>query len=145
MTLHSLDSLWVLMSAALVFLMQAGFLCLETGLTRSKNNINVAMKNISDFALSALIFWLLGYALMFGSTYGGWFGCEGFLPDLSQADLASSSFFLFQMMFCATAATIVSGAVAERMNFRAYLLIVLVIASVIYPLFGHWAWNGIKQ
>jgi len=145
MTLHSLDSLWVLMSAALVFLMQAGFLCLETGLTRSKNNINVAMKNISDFALSALIFWLLGYALMFGSTYGGWFGCEGFLPDLSQADLASSSFFLFQMMFCATAATIVSGAVAERMNFRAYLLIVLVIASVIYPLFGHWAWNGINN
>lgn len=136
------DILWVLFSAGLVFLMQAGFLCLETGLTRSKNNINVAMKNLSDFCLSALLFWMFAYAFMFGTSAGGLIGSSGFMPNFNQESLWHNTFFIFQLMFCATAATIVSGAVAERMRFGSYLITVIVITGIIYPVFGHWVWNG---
>jgi ammonium transporter len=138
------DILWVTLSAGLVFIMQAGFLCLESGLTRNKNNINVALKNITDFGLSVLVFWSFGFALMFGASQSGWFGNSQFLPSFDQ-DAWPLSFFFFQMMFCSTAVTILSGAVAERMRFSSYLWIVLIVSGLLYPLFGHWAWNGLDQ
>lgn len=139
----AIDALWVILGAILVFMMQAGFLCLEAGVTRSKNAINVAMKNVCDFAVAMLIFWCVGFGIMFGSSHGGWVGATFFFPEFG-ADEAYwlAIFFLFQVMFCATAATIVSGAVAERMPFQAYLLITLIVSGLIYPVFGHWAWGG---
>ena len=137
-----IDTLWLLICSGLVFLMQAGFMCLESGLTRSKNSINVAVKNLADFGISAGLFWGFGYALMFGRSHGGWFGQTDFMPALSSSP-NQALFFLFQMMFCGTATTIVSGAAAERLKFPAYILLALFISGAIYPLFGHWAWNGI--
>ena len=138
-----LNILWILVCAGLVFVMQAGFLCLESGLTRNKNAINVALKNVADFAIAALLFWSVGFGLMFGDTVLGWFGASLFGPvNRLQSDPWLAAFLLFQMMFCATAATIVSGAVAERMHFLAYMLISAVVAGFIYPVFGHWAWGG---
>lgn len=139
-----LDILWVLVSASLVFLMQAGFLCLEAGSTRSKNTINVVIKNISDFGLSVLCFWLFGYGLMFGRTWSGWLGSDAFAPEVGQGPVWTIAFFLFQAMFCSTAVTIVSGAVAERMRFNRYLAIAVLISGLIYPIFGHWSWNGLN-
>ncbi|QNN24686.1 ammonium transporter [Planctomycetales bacterium ZRK34] len=137
--INLLDMLWVLLSAVLVFSMQAGFLCLEAGLTRSKNSINVAIKNVTDFGLSMVLFWAAGYAIMFGVSYAGWFGTTGFLVSLD--DPWNVSMFLFQVAFAGTAVTIVSGAVAERVRFGAYLMMTALVAGVIYPVFGHWAWN----
>lgn len=139
-----IDILWVLISASLVFLMQAGFLCLEAGATRSKNTINVVIKNISDFGISVLCFWLFGYALMFGQSHFGWVGTTAWAPEVGQGETWLVVFFLFQAMFCSTAVTIVSGAVAERMRFTSYLAIALLVSGFIYPLFGHWAWNGLN-
>ncbi|MGK7888393.1 MAG: ammonium transporter [Leptolyngbyaceae cyanobacterium] len=138
-----LDTLWVLLCSGLVFLMQAGFMCLESGLTRSKNNINVAVKNFLDFGISVALFWLFGYGLMFGASQVGWLGWGSFVPSLSTAD--GAVFFLFQAMFCGTATTIISGAIAERLNFNSYLLIAALVSGLIYPLFGHWAWNGLVE
>ncbi|MBV1915638.1 MAG: ammonium transporter [Pseudomonadales bacterium] len=137
-----MDILWILIAALLVFMMQAGFLCLESGLVRSKNSINVAAKNISDFMLSSAIYWAVGFAIMFGNSSGGWFGTSGFFfgDDASPRLIAT---FLFQMMFCGTAATLVSGAVAERMSYNGYLVITVVISLFIYPFVGHWVWGGI--
>ncbi|MEM6728419.1 MAG: hypothetical protein AAF618_07960, partial [Pseudomonadota bacterium] len=133
------DQVWVLTCIGLVFMMQAGFMCIEAGITRAKNNISVAIKNISDFSLSVLIFWLLGYGLMFGESWGGLLGTEGFFFNrLEGAD--DYLHFLFQAMFCGTAATILSGAVAERCSFHGYILITILTALFIYPIFGHWAW-----
>jgi ammonium transporter, Amt family len=137
-----IDVLWVIVSAFLVFLMQAGFLCLESGLTRSKNNINVAMKNLTDFGIATLLFWLLGYMLMFGDTRGGWFGVTGFAIDLSGVGAWDAAYFVFQAMFCGTAVTIMSGAVAERMRFGSYIIMVVCVSALVYPIFGHWAWAG---
>lgn len=136
-----MDMIWLLISAALVFVMQAGFLCLESGRIRSKNSINVAAKNISDFVISSAVFLLLGFGIMFGSTVGGLFGTSDFIFDSDSS--MSIAFFLFQMMFCGTAATLVSGAVAERMTFVGYLWVTLILSAAIYPVAGHWAWNGI--
>lgn len=136
------DILWVLVAGVMVFTMQGGFLCLESGLTRTKNSINVALKNLSDFAVAAILFWVFGFALMFGSTSGGWIGTTLFAPDLGAKAAWLSTFFFFQVMFCATAATIVSGAVAERMRFTGYMIETALISGLIYPLFGHWAWGG---
>lgn len=140
----ALDIFWVLLAAALVFLMQAGFLCLETGLTRSKNNINVAIKNIADFAITTLLFWLVGFAFMFGTTANGWLGLDLFAPDLG-TDLWTAAFFTFQVMFCGTAMTIVSGGIAERVRFGGYLIMVVLVTLFIYPVFGHWVWNGLNE
>jgi Amt family ammonium transporter len=137
------DILWVLISASLVFLMQAGFLCLEAGSTRSKNAINVVIKNISDFGISVLCFWLFGYGLMFGASHFGWVGTSALAPEVGQGEVWLVVFFLFQAMFCSTAVTIVSGAVAERMRFGIYLAIALLVSGLIYPIFGHWAWGGL--
>ena len=141
---HSLvNSLWVLVCAALVFQMQCGFLCLESGLTRSKNAISVAVKNAADFAVSFFLFWLVGFGLMFGATQSGWFGTSLFAPSLvDRGSPDTATFFFFQATFCATAATIISGAVAERMRFGAYVLCTVCVSGFIYPLFGHWAWAG---
>ena len=136
------DILWVLVATALVFVMQAGFLCLEAGLTRRKNSINVAIKNVADFGLSILLFWMFGFALMFGASRSGWFGQSHFFADLSGSAPWLATFFLFQVVFCGTAVTIVSGAVAERIRFAGYLLVAMVVSAVIYPLYGHWVWGG---
>ncbi|MCP4596589.1 ammonium transporter [Neptuniibacter sp.] len=137
-----LENLWLIVSALLVFMMQVGFLCLESGRTRSKNSINVAAKNISDFILSASIFWILGFGLMFGSSFAGFFGTDSFAfgENNSAYELC---FFLFQMMFCGTAATLTSGATAERMTFTGYIFVTMILSTFIYPLTGHWAWAGL--
>ncbi|THB65081.1 MAG: ammonium transporter, partial [Desulfovibrio sp.] len=138
---HNLDTIWILTSAALVFFMQAGFSCLETGLVRAKNSINVAIKNVSDLVFSMVGYWLMGFGLMFGTSFLGLSGITGFgLVGFDSAD--AYTFFLFQAVFAGTAVTIVSGALAERVKFNSYLTAALVIGSVIYPLFGHWAWGG---
>jgi Amt family ammonium transporter len=130
---------WLLICAFMVFIMQAGFLCLETGKIRSKNSINVAAKNISDFILSSIIFWLFGFALMFGDSFNGWFGTSQFFFGENNTPY-QISFFVFQLMFCGTAATLLSGAVAERMSFIGYMWITIILAATIYPVAGHWAW-----
>ncbi len=137
-----LDILWVLVAAALVLVMQGGFLCLESGLTRTKNAINVAMKNIVDLTLAVALFWLFGFGLMFGEDVNGLVGGSYFVPDVGSGDPWLSTFFIFQTMFCATAATIVAGAVAERTRFDAYIFITIIVTGFIYPVFGHWAWGA---
>jgi len=137
-----LDIVWILVSTILVFVMQAGFLCLESGLVRSKNSINVAAKNISDFIVSSSLYWLFGFGLMFGDSQWGLFGWSDF-AFAEPADTKLIAIFLFQMMFCGTAATLVAGAVAERMSFMGYMIVTVTIALFIYPLVGHWAWAGI--
>jgi Amt family ammonium transporter len=133
-----IDPLWMLSCALLVMLMQAGFTCLESGMVRSKNSINVAIKNLIDFCISVVLFALLGYGLMFGTSLGGWIGIDGIgVPDSTPQVLA---FFFFQAMFCGTATTIVSGAVAERMRFVSYAFTALLLSGFIYPIAGHWAW-----
>jgi ammonium transporter len=138
---ESVDLAWVLLCAGLVFLMQAGFTCLEAGFTRAKNNINVAVKNMADFVVTLLVFWLVGYSMMFGAGQLGVVGAPVLAMDLS-GDPKQAAFFLFQAMFCSTAATIISGAAAERMRLSGYLVIAALVAIVFYPLYGHWAWHS---
>jgi len=138
------DIFWVLICAGLVFLMQAGFTCMESGLTRSKNSINVAIKNITDFGISTILFWAFGFAIMFGASANGWIGSTQFFLSLDNGSW-TSTFFLFEIMFCATAVTIVSGATAERLRFRSYIIISIILSGMIYPIFGHWAWNGFQS
>ncbi|SDK99455.1 ammonium transporter [Aliiruegeria lutimaris] len=141
--MNVVDLLWLVLASALVFLMQAGFLCLETGMTRSKNSINVAIKNLADFCLSTFVFWGVGFGLMFGLSQGGWFGTDLFALDLSASSPSLAVFFLFQVMFCGAAVTILSGVVAERMKFGAYLFVSFIVAGVLYPIAGHWTWAGL--
>ncbi len=143
MDTQTVNNLWILVSSGLVFLMQAGFLCLETGLTRSKNNINVALKNLVDFGVTTVLFWVFGFALMFGATSGGVFGGSLFAPNFTADNVDTLVFFIFQVMFCGTAVTILSGAIAERLNFGSYIVLTLLISGFVYPIFGHWVWNGI--
>ncbi len=139
------DIVWVLICGCLVFLMQAGFLCLESGLTRSKNNINVALKNLTDFGISVLMFWAMGYGIMFGASWQGFLGTTHFLSNISEERLWTTIFFFFEVMFCGTSVTILAGAVAERMRFGTYLTAAALVSGIIYPVFGHWAWNGLDQ
>ncbi|MEN0111008.1 MAG: ammonia permease, partial [Planctomycetota bacterium] len=139
MELSPTDQVWLLACSGLVLLMQAGFLCLEAGLTRSKNAVNVALKNVADLAITPLLFWTVGFGLMFGTTWCGLIGVPGG-PERASGGLVA--FFVFQMLFCATAATIVSGAVAERMRFGAYVLVCVLVSGLVYPVVGHWAWGG---
>ncbi|AGF53155.1 ammonium/methylammonium permease [Synechocystis sp. PCC 6803] len=138
----SIDTLWLLLCAGLVFFMQAGFMCLESGLTRSKNSINVAIKNFADFGISVALFWSFGFSIMFGLSQGGWWGTGYSFVDVG-GEPTLAVFFLFQAMFCGTATTIISGAAAERLKFSAYLLVAGLASGLIYPLFGDWAWNGL--
>lgn len=137
----NIDILWILIAAAMVFFMQGGFTALETGLIRAKNSLNVAIKNISDFMVAVLSFWLVGFAFMFGESSSGLIGLSGFgLEGYDQPE--NYAFFIFQLVFAGTAATIVSGAVAERMKFKSYLFISLAITAIIYPVSGHWIWGS---
>ncbi|MEM7128777.1 MAG: ammonium transporter [Chloroflexota bacterium] len=147
-----LNDLWLLVAAALVFLMQCGFLALEAGITRKKNSVNVAAKNLIDLAVSITLFWLFGFGIMFGLSNDGLIGTNLFSPnflqiaqaiDLSNLTYNPASFFLFQAMFCGTAVTIISGASAERMRFESYLIVSLIVSGLVYPIFGHWAWGGL--
>lgn len=136
----NLNLIWIIIAASMVLLMQAGFTALESGVTRAKNTSNVAMKNITDFIVSVLIFFFIGYAFMFGeSVAGGFLGFSGFaLSGLTTPiDYAS---FVFQATFAGTAATIISGAVAERMRFSSYIFVSIIVIAVIYPISGHWIW-----
>ncbi|MEO1290158.1 MAG: ammonium transporter, partial [Chloroflexota bacterium] len=118
---------------------------METGLTRSKNNINVALKNLVDFGLTTILFWMFGFALMFGATSGGYVGTSQFFPNFTAENIDTAVFLIFQVMFCGTAVTILSGAIAERLRFSAYIVLTLMVSGLIYPVFGHWAWHGIDQ
>jgi len=135
----NLDTFWLLICAILVFLMQAGFLCLESGLSRAKSSINVALKNVADFGIAVATFWAFGFALMYGASINGLIGSKFFFFTTKVAGY--QSFFVFQAMFVATAATIVSGAVAERLKFFSYLIITFVTSGIIYPIVGHWVWS----
>lgn len=138
----SVDTIWVLVAATLVFFMQAGFAMVETGFTRAKNAGNIIMKNLMDFALGSLAYWFVGFGIMFG-VGTGIFGAIDFftMGDYSSA-IPTQVFLIFQTVFCATAATIVSGAMAERTKFIAYVIYSVVISLVIYPISGHWIWGG---
>ena len=137
---NNIDALWVINCAILVFIMQAGFMCMETGLSRYKNSINVALKNAADFGVSVVIFWIFGFGIMFGTSYNGFFGTDLFFFKTDKADYMT--YFVFQAMFVATAATIISGAVAERMKFNGYLIMTVLATGIIYPIVGHWAWSS---
>jgi len=136
---------WTLVAAALVFFMQAGFAMVETGFTRAKNAVNILMKNLMDFSLGSIAFWAVGFGLMFGATKTGWFGTTGFfLSDFTpDGDPWVLAFWMFQVVFAATAATIVSGAMAERTKFVSYLVYSVVVSALIYPIFGGWAWGSL--
>jgi len=140
-----LDNTFVLVAAVLVIFMQAGFAMVEAGLTRARDAGNIVMKNLMDFAIGVVMFFLVGFAFMFG-TGNDWIGWKGFglggLSDPFVFNLSPATFFIFQVAFAATAATIVSGAMAGRTKFKAYVVYSVVISAVIYPIFGHWMWGG---
>jgi Amt family ammonium transporter len=139
--------LWTLVAAALVFFMQAGFAMVEAGFTRAKNTVNIMMKNLMDFSAGTIAFWAVGFGLMFGATTTGWFGTSGFfLGDFTPGgDPWVLAFWMFQVVFAATAATIVSGAMAERTKFSGYLMYSVIISGLIYPVFGSWAWGSLYK
>jgi ammonium transporter len=141
MNLSPIDQLWLLTCSGLLLLMQAGFLCLEAGLTRCKNAVNVALKNLVDLTLTPLVYVAVGAGLMFGASWSGVIGLPWTFGN--EATGALATFLLFQTLFCASATTIVSGAVAERMRLGAYAAVCCLIAAVIYPLVGHWVWGGV--
>ena len=142
----SVNTIWVLLGAALVFFMQAGFAMCEAGFTRAKNTGNILMKNLMDFCIGTPVFWLLGFGLMFGSAGALVGGFDPFVQGDYSAILPEGvpffAFFIFQTVFCATAATIVSGAMAERTKFISYCIYSLLISAVVYPISGHWIWGG---
>ncbi len=137
----ALDTGWMLIGAALVFFMQAGFAMVETGFTRAKNAGNIIMKNLMDFCLGTPLFWFIGFGLMFGAG-GKFIGTLDFFADGVVGEGYNWGTLIFQTVFCATAATIVSGAMAERTKFSAYCVYSAVISAVIYPISGHWIWGG---
>lgn len=142
-SISGLDTVWVLMAAMLVFFMQPGFALVEAGFTRAKNTANILMKNFIDFMAGSVLFWFIGFGLMHG-------GANGFVGGLHLFDysfygdtnIPAACFFIFQTVFCATAATIVSGAMAERTKFSMYVIFSMAVSALIYPVEGHWAWGG---
>ncbi len=139
----SVDTIWVLIGAFLVFSMQPGFAMVETGFTRAKNAGNIVMKNVMDICLGSIVFWILGFGLMFGEDICGLIGRpDFFISGDYSGSYPSSAYIIFQTMFCATSATIVSGAMAERTNFLVYCIYSIVISALIYPISGHWIWGG---
>ncbi|MXV85528.1 ammonium transporter [Candidatus Poribacteria bacterium] len=143
------DTLWVLVAAFLVFFMQAGFAMVESGFTRAKNAVNILMKNLLDFSMGSIAYWAIGFAIMFG-TGSAFMGLSGwFVPadstafaSLEWSSVPTHAAWLFQLVFAATAATIVSGAMAERTQFKSYLIYSVFITGIIYPVVGHWVWGG---
>jgi len=142
----AINTVWTLVAAFLVFFMQAGFAMVETGLTRAKNAANIMMKNLMDFSFGSLAYWAVGFGIMFGADKMGLFGTDGFFlsaGDPSTGDgLWQLAFWMFQVVFAATAATIVSGAMAERTKFTSYLVYSVIISLIVYPVVGHWIWGG---
>ena len=137
MIVNSVDSLWVVIAGILVMFMQPGFMLVETGFTRSKNSVNIVMKNFMDFSVGAITYWAFGFALAYGgTTIGGFLAYGNFFLE------GDSLTYFFQVVFAATAATIVSGAVAERTKFSAYLMFQPFICGLIYPIVTHWVWSG---
>lgn len=143
-----LNIVWTMVGAFLVYFMQAGFAMVETGFTRAKNSGNILMKNMMDFVLGSIFFFIIGFALMFGGS-NAFIGTAGFFHPKSLADadgmfngLPIGVFMIFQTVFCATSATIVSGAMAERTKFISYLIYSAAISIFIYPITGHWIWGG---
>ena len=135
-----LNLAWIAICCAMVLIMQAGFLLVEGGMVRSKNAINVILKNFTDVGLGTVGYWVFGFGLMYGINESGWVGTSNFFP--TSGDASNSLSLLYQMMFAATAATIMSGAVAERFSFIPYIIGAFIVTSVIYPIFGSWAWGG---
>ena len=145
----AVNTIWVLVGAALVFFMQAGFAMVETGFTRAKNAGNIIMKNLMDFCIGTPLYWLVGFGIMFGTSsaffgnidlfaVGGYSGAyDSILPD----GVPLYAYMIFQTVFCATSATIVSGAMAERTKFSAYCVYSAIISLIIYPISGHWIWG----
>ena len=146
MDFSAVNTVWVLVGAALVFFMQAGFCILESGLTRAKNAGNIIMKNLMDFCIGTPIFWIIGFGIMFGSSSAIFGGIDlftrGDYSAVTPDGVPFYAFFIFQTVFCATAATIVSGAMAERTKFSMYLVYTIFISVLIYPISGHWTWGG---
>ncbi len=139
----SIDTIWILVAAVLVMFMQPGFAMVEAGFTRSKNTANIMMKNLMDFAIGSLIFWILGYTLMYGEDIGGFVGKISLFFGSNEINgVPDKASLMFQTVFAATAATIVSGAVAERTKFSAYIVFSIAITAIIYPISGHWVWGG---
>lgn len=140
-----LNTIWVVLAAAMVLFMEGGFSLLEAGLVRTKNAVNVTMKIFVDLTIGALAFWAIGFGLMFGADAGGFIGTSLFgAPERIELglDLPAAAFVLFQLGFAIACISIVSGAVAERMNFKAYIIVAGLIALLVYPISGHWIWNG---
>jgi len=137
----ALDFVWMLVAAFLVYFMQAGFAMVEAGFCRAKNATNLMMKNLLDFVMGSLAYFIVGFALMYGADAAGIIGTNGWFMG-GNYDVTVYRDFMFQVVFAATAATIVSGAVAERLKFSAYLVYSIVLSAVIYPVYGHWVWGG---
>ena len=146
MSYSSVDTLWILMAAVLVFFMQPGFAMLEAGLTRGKNAGNIVMKNFMNFSLGTLAFWIVGFSLLFGRDIGGFIGMPDFFAQhmdlMAGTPYPDLAFLLFQTVLCAVTAAIVSGAMAERTKFSMYLVYTIFISVLIYPVSGHWTWGG---
>ncbi len=139
-----IDNMWLLIAGFLVMFMQPGFAMVEAGFTRSKNTANILMKNLMDFAIGSLLYWIIGFTLMYGDSIGGIIGTPDlfFMSDGFGDNYSDYADLFFQTVFAATAATIVSGAMAERTEFKAYLIFSIVITVLIYPISGHWTWGG---
>lgn len=139
-----IDNMWLIICACLVMIMQPGFALVEVGFTRPKNAANILMKNLMDFAIGSILFWFVGYGLMYGASAIGFIGTDSFMfmSDAVNGGVADYTTLFFQTVFCATSATIVSGAMAERTEFSAYLIFTVVISVLIYPVSGHWSWGG---
>jgi len=142
----AIDTVWTLIAAFLVFFMQAGFAMVEGGFTRAKNAANIMMKNLMDFSIGSIAFWAIGFGIMFGADVIGLFGKDGFFlaggDPTTKEGLWQLTFWMFQVVFAATAATIVSGAMAERTKFSGYLVYSVFITALVYPVVGHWIWGG---
>ena len=145
------NSLFVLLAAVLVFMMQMGFACCESGFSRAKNACNIWLKNFCDFCVGTFVYYVIGFGIMYGDDWHGLIGVTGFGNPLAQdlsvwrnldGSLSPHIYLLFQTMFCATAATIISGSVAERFKFNSYLIVSAVMSGIIYPVVGHWVWGG---
>ncbi len=143
-----MDNMWLLIAAFLVMFMQPGFAMVEAGFTRSKNTANILMKNLMDFSIGSILYWIVGFTIMYGESIGGFIGIptlfSGGLDGIVGDGINYSNYadLFFQTVFCATAATIVSGAMAERTEFKSYLIFTIVISVFIYPISGHWTWGG---
>ncbi len=133
------DHVWIAISVMIIFLMKGGFLLYEAGLVRAKNTINTAQKNLSDTLIATIIFYIFGYNIMFADTVGGWFGWSSAGSEFHEVD---HTFFLYQVVFCSMVATVISGALAERIRFESYMISTIFITAFVYPVFGHWAWGN---